>query len=78
MNGAFYVLNKFIENVKKAKGDIVIVGSHSEKYTFEEGSAYCSTKLALKGMAECLREELRYDDIRVMYLSIRKYKKQRS
>ena len=78
LNGAFYVLNNFTENVKRAKGDIVVVGSHSEKYTFEEGSAYCSTKLALRGMAECLREELRYDDIRVMYLSIRKYKKQRS
>lgn len=70
LNGAFYVLNQFTENVKKAKGDIVIVGSHSEKYTFEEGAAYCSTKLALRGMAECLREELRYEDIRVMYLSL--------
>ena len=70
LNGAFYVLNEFTENVKKAKGDIVIVGSHSEKYTFEEGAAYCSTKLALRGMSECLREELRYDDIRVMYLSL--------
>lgn len=70
LNGAFYVLNSFIENVKKAKGDIVIIGSHSEKYTFEEGAAYCSTKLALRGMAECLREELRYEDIRVSYLSL--------
>lgn len=70
LNGAFYVLNAFTKNVKKAKGDIVIIGSHSEKYTFEEGSAYCSTKLALRGMAECLREEVRYDDIRVMYLSL--------
>ncbi len=70
LNGAFYVLNNFTENVKRAKGDIVIVGSHSEKYTFEEGTAYCSTKLALRGMAECLREELRYEDIRVMYLSL--------
>ena len=70
LNGAFYVLNEFTENVKKAKGDIVIVGSHSEKYTFEEGAAYCSTKLALRGLSECLREELRYDDIRVMYLSL--------
>lgn len=70
LNGAFYVLNQFTENVKKAKGDIVIVGSHSEKYTFEEGAAYCSTKLALRGMSECLREELRYEDIRVMYLSL--------
>ncbi len=73
LNGAFYVLNAFIGNVKTAKGDIVIIGSHSEKYTFEEGGAYCSTKLALRGMAECLREELRYEDIRVSYLSLRKY-----
>lgn len=70
LNGAFYVLNAFIENVKESKGDIVIIGSHSEKYTFEEGAAYCSTKLALRGMAECLREELRYEDIRVSYLSL--------
>lgn len=70
LNGAFYVLNSFISNVKKAKGDIIIVGSHSEKYTFGEGSAYCSTKLALRGMTECLMEELRYDDIRVSYLSL--------
>lgn len=75
LNGAFYVLNTWIENVKKAKGDIVIIGSHSEKYTFEEGGAYCSTKLALRGLTECLREELRYEDIRVSYLSLRKYKK---
>ena len=70
LNGAFYVLNTFIENIKKAEGDIVIIGSHSEKYTFEEGGAYCSTKLALRGLAECLREELRYENIRVSYLSI--------
>lgn len=70
LNGAFYVLNTFIENAKKAKGDIIIIGSHSEKYTFEEGAAYCSTKLALRGMAECLKEELRYEDIRVSYLSL--------
>ena len=75
LNGAFYVLNTWIENVKKAKGDIVIIGSHSEKYTFEEGGAYCSTKLALRGLTECLREELRYEDIRVSYLSLRKHKK---
>ena len=70
LNGAYYTLNSFIENVKNAKGDIIIIGSHSEKYTFEEGGAYCSTKLALRGMAECLREELRYEDVRVSYLSL--------
>lgn len=70
LNGAFYTLNSLIENVKNAKGDIIIIGSHSEKYTFEEGGAYCSTKLALRGLAECLREELRYEDVRVSYLSL--------
>ena len=70
LNGAFYTLKSFIENVKNAKGDIIIIGSHSEKYTFEEGGAYCSTKLALRGMAECLREELRYEDVRISYLSL--------
>lgn len=70
LNGAFYVLNTFIENVKRANGDVIIIGSHSEKYTFEEGGAYCSTKLALRGLTECLREELRYEDVRVSYLSL--------
>ena len=70
LNGAFYVLNVFIENVKNAQGDIIIVGSHSEKYTFEEGGAYCSTKLALRGLTECVREELIYENVRVSYLSL--------
>lgn len=78
LNGAFYVLKTFMEEVKQAKGDIVVIGSHSEKYAFETGSAYCSTKLALRGLTECLREEVRYDDVRVSYLSLRKYKKQKS
>ena len=70
LNGAFYVLNAFTENIKRSRGDIIIIGSHSEKYTFEEGAAYCSTKLALRGLAECMREELRYEDVRVSYLSL--------
>lgn len=70
LNGVFYVASKLLDNVKKAKGDIIIVGSHSEKYTFESGSAYCSTKGALKEFAECLMQEVRYDDVRVSYLSL--------
>lgn len=70
LNGVFYVLNRFIANVKKAKGDVVIIGSHSEKYTFGKGAAYCSTKLAIRGISECLMDEVRYDDVRVSYLSL--------
>lgn len=70
MTGAFVTIKKLLPFIKKSKGDIIIIGSHSEKYTFENGAAYCSTKLALKGLSECLMEEVRYDDVRVSYLSL--------
>lgn len=70
LNGVFYVAKKYIPKIKESKGDIIIVGSHSEKYTFENGAAYCSTKGALRMFAECLMQELRYDDVRVSYLSL--------
>lgn len=70
LNGVFNITNLLIENVIKSKGDIIIIGSHSEKYTFEMGSAYCSTKGSLKEFSECLMHEVRYDDVRVSYLSL--------
>lgn len=70
LNGVFYVTHKLLKRVKKMKGDIVVIGSHSEKYTFENGSAYCSTKGALKEFTECLMQEVRYDDVRVTYMSL--------
>lgn len=70
LSGVFYVAKKYIPKIKESKGDIIIVGSHSEKYTFEDGAAYCSTKGALRMFAECLMRELRYNDVRVSYLSL--------
>lgn len=70
LNGVFYVAKELIPNVIHAKGDIIVIGSHSEKYTFEMGSAYCSTKGALKEFAEVLMQEVRYEDVRVSYLSL--------
>lgn len=70
LNGVFYTVKCALPQVKESKGDIIIIGSHSEKYTFETGSAYCSTKGALKEFSECLMEEVRYDDVRVSYLSL--------
>lgn len=70
LNGVFYVANKLIKKVKECKGDVIVIGSHSEKYTFENGSAYCSTKGALREFAECLMQEVRYDDVRVTYMSL--------
>lgn len=70
LNGVFYVVHKLIKQVRKVKGDVVVIGSHSEKYTFENGSAYCSTKGALREFSECLMQEVRYDNVRVTYMSL--------
>ena len=70
LNGVFNVVKAFIPNVKKCEGELIIIGSHSEKYTFENGSAYCSTKGGLKEFGECLMQEVRYDNVRVSYLSL--------
>ncbi len=70
LNGVFYVTRELLPKVIRAKGDIVVIGSHSEKYTFEMGSAYCSTKGALKEFSEVLMQEVRYKDVRVSYLSL--------
>lgn len=70
LEGAFLTLKYSIPKLKESKGDIVFIGSHSEKYPFEQGSAYVSSKLGLRGMSDCLMDELRYDDIRVSHLSL--------
>lgn len=70
LNGVFYTAKALLPRVIASHGDIVIIGSHSEKYTFEKGAAYCSTKGGLKEFAEVLMQEVRYDDVRVSYLSL--------
>lgn len=70
LTSLFNIVSILKDRIVESKGDIVIVGSHSEKYSFEGGAAYCSTKLAIKGLANCLIDELRYHDVRVSYLSI--------
>lgn len=70
LTSLFNIISILKNRIIESKGDIVIVGSHSEKYSFEGGAAYCSTKLAIKGLANCLIDELRYYDVRVSYLSI--------
>lgn len=70
LNAVFYYIKALLPKVKQAKGDIIIIGSHAEKYTFEKGMAYCTTKGGLKELSECLMQEVRYDDVRVSYLSL--------
>jgi NAD(P)-dependent dehydrogenase (short-subunit alcohol dehydrogenase family) len=70
LNGVFYLARATVPLLKKTRGYFVVVGSHAEKYPFERGSAYCSTKLALRGLVDCLIEETRHHGVRATYLSL--------
>ncbi|MCA8961829.1 MAG: SDR family NAD(P)-dependent oxidoreductase, partial [Planctomycetes bacterium] len=50
-------------------GDIVNVASTAGGRGYANGTAYCSTKFALRGMTECWQAELRPRDIRVICIN---------
>jgi NAD(P)-dependent dehydrogenase (short-subunit alcohol dehydrogenase family) len=70
LSGVFYLARETLPLLKKNRGYFVVVGSHAEKYPFEQGAAYCATKLALRGFLDCLIAETRYHGVRATYLSL--------
>lgn len=70
LNGVFYLARAAIPLLKKRNGYFIVIGSHAEKYPFDQGAAYCSTKLALRGLVDCLIEETRHHGVRATYLSL--------
>ena len=50
-------------------GSVVNIGSTAGRKGYAGGSAYVSTKFALRGMSECWQAELRRDDIRVILVN---------
>ncbi|MBZ0203024.1 MAG: SDR family oxidoreductase [Ignavibacteria bacterium] len=55
--------------VEKSYGSIINIASSAGKNGFANGSPYCATKFALRGMTECWRAELRKHNIRVMLVN---------
>jgi len=55
--------------VEKSYGNIVNIASSAGTGGFANGSPYCATKFALRGMNECWRAELRKHNIRVMLVN---------
>lgn len=49
-------------------GDIVNVGSTAGRNGYAGGTAYASSKFALRGMSECWRSELRSSSVRVTHV----------
>lgn len=55
--------------VEKNYGNIVNIASSAGTGGFANGTPYCATKFALRGMNECWRAELRKFNIRVMLVN---------
>lgn len=51
--------------IRQASGNILNIASTAGQKGFANGTTYCGTKFALRGMTECWREELRRHNIRV-------------
>lgn len=65
--GAFFMGREAARHmVAQRSGTIMNIASTAALKGFGRGSAYASSKFALRGMTECWRDELRRHDVRVM------------
>ena len=67
--GAMFVARESARHfVERERGNIVNIGSTAGRNGYPGGTAYASSKFALRGMSDCWRSELRSHGIRVMHL----------
>lgn len=65
-----FLLKYFLPQFKRQGGkDIVIIGSESALQGARQGTAYCATKFALRGLAQSLRADCASSDIRVILVN---------
>jgi 3-oxoacyl-[acyl-carrier protein] reductase len=68
--GPVHMTRLAIPLMRKQKGGVIInIGASSAFRGFANGSIYASSKFALRGFTECLREEVRNQNIRVCFVS---------
>ena len=70
LSGVYYLARATLPLLRANRGVFIVIGSHAEKYPFEGGAAYCATKLALRGLVDCLIADARHDGVRATYLSL--------
>ena len=68
--GAFLMAREVAKHlVEQRSGAIVNIASTAALKGFQGGTAYASSKFALRGMNDCWREELRRHDVRVLLVN---------
>ncbi len=66
LHGVFYCCKLAIPLMRRTGGGYIIqVGSLAGRNPIAGGAAYCASKFAVRGFAESLMLEVRYDDIKV-------------
>ena len=67
LRGSFLVTREFVRDmINRKKGKILFINSVAGKYGYPFSAAYVSSKFALKGLADSLRNELREYNIKVI------------
>lgn len=68
--GAMFMAREVAKHlVEQRSGTIINISSTAGTKGFPGGTAYSSSKFALKAMTECWREELRREDVRVLQIN---------
>ena len=67
--GVVHTTQAALDDLKQAKGAVVNIASTAALRGYARGTAYCSSKFALRGLTECWRAELRPHDIRVLLVN---------
>ncbi|MCQ9368720.1 SDR family oxidoreductase [Brevibacterium sp. 91QC2O2] len=60
------ITQRYLPALRKARGTIVFINSGSGLMSYARGLPYTATKFALHTLADCVREELRDDGVRVV------------
>jgi len=68
--GAFFMAREAARQfIRQESGNLINISSTAGTKGMRGGTAYCSSKFALKGMTECWRDELRRHNVRVMLVN---------
>lgn len=69
IKGLLYITRLSLPHLKKNQGHVVNIGSVAGRWTYPNGSVYCSTKFAVRAITEGLRQDLHGSGVRVTNIS---------
>jgi len=65
LRGVFLFTRAVLPKMRERKsGTIITISSLAGKYSYKGGAAYCASKFAVRGLMQCLYQEVREDNIR--------------